>query len=108
MKYNGWIYVVLFVTMYELLCYAIFTVVILGNKGDPLDKQIIVPLSHDFATMLFLIFTAVDFTLIMVITYLFISKLYKLMKLMRTKLLHKVFFFAKSLFVLNLFSYNKL
>ena len=74
LKYNNIIYSVLYFAIICLFGYGIYIIITMW-----INKEILSPLSNDFTTML--IFIAADFTLIMVISYLFISKLYIIMKL---------------------------
>ena len=75
--YNNYVYIILFTSIFCLFCYGIYIVVIMGE-----NEEILSPLSHHYATILSLIFTSTDFVLIMLIAYLFISKLYVGIKLM--------------------------
>ena len=73
-KYSISILIILLILIIGLFGYGIYIVISMGIHQEVLD-----PLSHDF--VLILIFTGLDFALIMTIAYLFVSKLYVFMKL---------------------------
>ena len=75
LKYHIAVYVILSVSIIALFGYGVYMTIAMGISGE-----IVSPLSHNFA--IYLIFTGLDFMLIMVIAFLFIAKLYAVMKLM--------------------------
>ena len=81
MSHNNYVYIILSVAIFGLFVYGMYIVILMG-----INEDILSPLSHNFTTIL--LFTAADFALIMVIAYLFVSKLYSVMKLMNADSSH--------------------